>query len=169
MDDMKAKKIFKSKIEVKPSGCWEWMGSKHRKGGYGLFSFGGVTMYAHKYSWKRTNGRVPEGLKIRHTCGSNSCVNPDHMELLTHEEIQRRAAQGGVWDGTRNGNSRRAPAEVLAIKIISEVSPDSAKYLSEALGIPLRSVYLIRSRKIWAHLEPPPFEIHEGGIRLLEE
>jgi hypothetical protein len=65
------------------------------------------------------------------------------------------ASKAGVWDGERNGNCRRKPEEVLAIKTLSRVVPIPARYFSKALGIPLRSVYAINNGECWRHLEPP--------------
>jgi hypothetical protein len=48
-------------------------------------------MYAaHRVYWERANGPVPDGLEIDHLCYTPACVNPAHMETVTHGENLRR-------------------------------------------------------------------------------
>lgn len=71
------------------NGCWVFTG-KQRKG-YGRVSFGrGRDVTAHAYAWSELRGIVPEGLELDHLCRNRICVNPDHLEPVTHEENMRR-------------------------------------------------------------------------------
>lgn len=59
---------------------------------------------AHRFSWFLANGPVPEGLELDHTCHTSDaeceptdcrhrrCINPDHLEVVTHAENTRRRA-----------------------------------------------------------------------------
>ena|ERR1035438_6093540 len=50
--------------------------------------------YAHKVAWESVNGPVPttpcpDGSRrweLHHSCMNRSCVNPDHIRLVTHRE-----------------------------------------------------------------------------------
>ena len=65
------------------TGCWLWTGALNTKG-YGELRNGTITSrHAHRYSWTIRNGEIPEGLVIDHNCRVRSCVNPDHMRLVT--------------------------------------------------------------------------------------
>lgn len=72
--------------------CWIWqlyVGS----GGYGRVGRDGQTLLAHIAFWTDRYGPVPEGLELDHLCGQSACVNPDHLEAVTHlENVHRSAA-----------------------------------------------------------------------------
>lgn len=67
------------------SGCLNWLGSRKRSG-HGLFRIGGRNVYAHRWAWEEWNDPIPEGLVIDHLCRNPSCVNPDHLEVVTQRE-----------------------------------------------------------------------------------
>lgn len=74
--------------------CWEWLGHYDRKLGYGKYSkrIGGISksFKAHRYAWEQINGEFPEGLEPDHLCKNRICVNPSHIEPVTHKENIRR-------------------------------------------------------------------------------
>lgn len=35
-------------------------------------------------------GEIPEGMEIDHLCNTRNCINPDHLELVTHKENMAR-------------------------------------------------------------------------------
>lgn len=77
---------------VVKSPCWEWVGSKQKKG-YGLFKQGkhGGTTLAHRISYEIFSGvKVPDNLTIDHLCRNRECVNPAHLEVVTLQENQAR-------------------------------------------------------------------------------
>jgi hypothetical protein len=87
---------FWRKIAVAgPHDCWEWMGTRDHLG-YGKFSIGGARKYggrevkAHAFAYEVIVGPIPEGLTIDHLCRNPGCVNPAHLEAVTHGENMRR-------------------------------------------------------------------------------
>lgn len=62
--------------------CLIWTGSKV-DAGYGQIRVGRKMMLAHRYSWERTHGRIPDGLVIDHICHNPSCVNIDHLRIAS--------------------------------------------------------------------------------------
>lgn len=84
---------FAAKIERIPfSECWYWTAGGHR---YGQFWIGrpGRFVPAHVFSYETTIGPVSDGLELDHLCRTTLCVNPRHLEPVTHRmNILRGAA-----------------------------------------------------------------------------
>jgi len=75
--------------------CWHWQGLTGSTG-YGIFALsrnGGPQRYAqaHRYSYELFFAPIPEGLELDHLCRVRNCVNPVHLEPVTHAENMRRA------------------------------------------------------------------------------
>lgn len=68
--------------------CWLWHG-KHTTLGYGIFQTDD-THYAHRFSYMIHKGKIPKNLVIDHLCEIRSCVNPDHLELVSQKENVHR-------------------------------------------------------------------------------
>lgn len=78
---------FWQRVE-KTDGCWLWRGGL--RNGYGVLSIDGRKEYAHRISFAIHRGSVPTGLDLDHLCRTPKCVNPDHLEAVTHAENIRR-------------------------------------------------------------------------------
>lgn len=79
--------------KVEGDGCWFWMGALDSNG-YGIFNVprddGKVCEKAHRYSYLLTTGEVAGDLHLDHLCRMRPCVRPDHLELVTAAENNRR-------------------------------------------------------------------------------
>lgn len=82
----------------KTEACWEWTASLHPSG-YGQFMYvGHRPRAAHRVAYEWLRGPIPEGLVLDHLCRNRTCVNPDHLEPVTHRENILR----GVGASARN-------------------------------------------------------------------
>jgi hypothetical protein len=79
---------FYSKIK-KVSDCWEWQGYR-APNGYGKISYMGKPVYAHRFSLSLLETLSP-ALEIDHLCRNRACVNPEHLEQVTHRVNTYRA------------------------------------------------------------------------------
>lgn len=77
---------FRSKIHFSSSGCWEWTAHRN-KDGYGTYQLSKrVSAKAHRVAYEMMVGPIPEDLELDHLCRNRACVNPFHLELVTHRE-----------------------------------------------------------------------------------
>ena len=70
-------------MPVTESGCHLWLGYIE-KNGYAKISVDGKREWAHRVSYRLVNGHIPEGMEIDHLCRVRCCVNPLHLEAVTH-------------------------------------------------------------------------------------
>lgn len=78
--------------------CWLWSGYKRRSGHGGQITLpldyavrcGKLRAYPHQATYILLRGPIPEGLELDHLCFTPACVNPWHLEPVTHAENLRR-------------------------------------------------------------------------------
>jgi len=77
---------FDTKWTPEPNtGCWLWIAGVNPLG-YGQFWWSGRTVTAHRFAYEREVGPIPDGLELDHLCRTRCCVNPAHLEPVTHRE-----------------------------------------------------------------------------------
>lgn len=85
------------KITIDKGGCWIWKGSKLKKdsGSYGQLRIGtrkdNHLFRAHRISYEQFVGFLSKELEIDHLCKNTLCVNPKHLEPVTHLVNMQRA------------------------------------------------------------------------------
>lgn len=67
------------------SGCWLWHGAI-LPNGYGQLFWDGGRILAHRLSYQSLAGAIADVLTIDHLCRVRCCVNPSHLEAVTHRE-----------------------------------------------------------------------------------
>ena len=70
-------------------GCWLWQGNIGAWG-YGNLFIKRKPYRAHRVVLTLAHGPIPDGLVPDHLCRIKHCVNPNHLELVTHRENSRR-------------------------------------------------------------------------------
>lgn len=89
MQDPKERFFAKVRKSNGEADCWEWLGAKTHNG-YGRFGLDGRVRLAHRVAYEWFVGSIPEGLELDHLCRERVCVNPTHLEAVTHHENTMR-------------------------------------------------------------------------------
>ncbi len=86
---------YLNKIKV-INDCWIWQGAKSKmqyKNSvvyYGKIMFKSKTRQAHRLFYISFKGEIPKGLELDHLCRNTLCVNPEHLQAVTHSENMKR-------------------------------------------------------------------------------
>lgn len=91
---------FVSRVEVGTDGCWRWVGSlgPYRYGTYSKYLDGQlVQVSVRRFAWAANHGSIQRGQVVRTTCGTDGCVNPDHL-VMVEDGIEVAGACGDDAD-----------------------------------------------------------------------
>lgn len=73
--------------------CWIWQG-EITSSGYGRMKIEGRRVPVHRWLYERHVRPIPEKRDLDHLCRVTACVNPTHLEPVTHAENIRRGKSG---------------------------------------------------------------------------
>ncbi len=120
---------------VDDQGCWVWQGYC-LPGGYGQLTFRRDSWLAHRLSYLRHYGELPEGdLQVHHRCANRACLNPFHLEAATPVE-----------------NRRAAPTKLDPEKVrqIRELAGDlSQPQIAKQFGVDHTTIGMVLRGEIW--------------------
>lgn len=117
--------------------CWVWQGA--RKGhGYGSVRDGQKSASAHRLYYERAHGPVPDGLELDHLCRVRLCVNPDHLEPVTH-----------AINGQRCVTAKLTAADVAEIRECLRAKTATGRELAARFGVSTSLIGHIKSRRNW--------------------
>lgn len=72
-----------------PGHCWVWTGSATYNG-YCVLNANGKRVRGHRVSYEHFIGPISDGLELDHLCRNTRCVNPSHLQPVSHRENVRR-------------------------------------------------------------------------------
>jgi hypothetical protein len=91
------------------------------------------------------------GLVVRHKCDNPGCINPEHLELGTHQDNSDdkwSRGRGKVGGAKGEQKSKLTVQDVLDIR----ASRDEYKVLAAKYGISVQTCCDIRARRSWKHI-----------------
>lgn len=85
--------LCQSVVDPEGSGCRRWQG--HKRNGYCQIRWNGRRRPVHVVAHELWIGPIPKGLEVDHVaargCRWRDCINPEHLEAVTHaENVARR-------------------------------------------------------------------------------
>lgn len=152
--------------------CWEWSGPKNTQG-YGVLFLNvnkdngrRKVVPAHRFSYTKFKGEIPEGMCLMHSCDNPGCVNPSHLSAGTWAQNNADRSTKG-----RSGKKTYSEAERLRYSEMfrgsgswtAKLTEDQAreiKYCTSMGCMKLAKIYnistsvvkSIRSGKSWKHV-----------------
>lgn len=80
-----------TRLSVRDGACLLWTGHL-TPAGYGSMKVKGTTVGVHRVAHEVWIGPIPAGLEVDHLCGNRACLEPAHLEAVTHRENLRRSS-----------------------------------------------------------------------------
>lgn len=65
--------------------CWLWGGGINSRG-YGYMWIGNNMYRVHRLVYEFEVGKIPDGHEVHHKCNNPACVNPYHLQAVSHTE-----------------------------------------------------------------------------------
>lgn len=131
-----------------PEECWVWTGTIGSNG-YGFWG----KLLAHRVSYERNVGPIPDGSVVMHTCDNPPCYNPGHLRAGTQRENltdMRKKGRGksNPPRGERHPQSKITEEDVISIRS----DPRPQRVIAASTGISQAHVGEIKRGESWAHV-----------------
>lgn len=94
--DQLFEEIERNVIKDPETGCWLWQkghSGSGRGGGYGRIYYQGQMVAVHRAVFTLVHGYLHRSQQVDHVCCNRLCVNPDHLQAVTHKQNQRLRAE----------------------------------------------------------------------------
>ena len=141
-------KFFDSFEIVTETGCWIWTGGSAING-YGMMTWKKKQYRAHRYSYERFVGIIPENMNVCHKCDVTYCVNPHHLFLgTTADNMHDKNKKNRQAKGEKLGRAKLMEADIRYIRNCNL----SSKELAKKYSVSHANICSIRKYKTWKHV-----------------
>jgi hypothetical protein len=148
---------FWAKVDRSGAGCWLF--GRTDALGYGRFHKKGPMAFAHRAAWIFSNGDIPAGMDVCHTCDVRNCCNPRHLWLGTAaENMADCKAKGRQTKGAMNKHATMTDEQVLELRREFRFygpRKTNARELARRYNLGETAVYMAATGRTWKHLPMP--------------
>lgn len=117
LTDVPFEERFWARTTPGENGCILWTAAKGSEGRYGMCSWKGTVRPAHVVAYLAFVGDYDPALELDHLCSTTLCVNPAHLEPVTHLENCLRGrspmAENARKVSCKNGHDLTDPSNVV--------------------------------------------------------
>lgn len=145
---MKIEDVIEHYDPIPETGCYIWAGGWITEG-YGTIRIDGKQVRVHRAVYEYFNGKIPDGMIIRHKCDCPSCINPAHLEIGTHKDnMKDMVSRNRQTRGESQHLSKLTKKEVLEIR----ASNLSQRKLAKIYNVHQTLISCVKLRKVWKHI-----------------
>ena len=139
--------------------CWLWRGAVHC--GMPVVRHNNRVVNVRRYIAQHIQGSVVDGKLASTRCGNPQCCAPEHVDMITRKELQRRTAK------TTKNQQRPSRNYKLAIKararstlndeLVAQIraSDLTGRELAALYGVSLSSIQKARNYQSWRDYRSP--------------
>lgn len=149
--------------------CWNWIGSKNKKG-YGKMTVNGKNSYVHRLSYEVSNNESLGDLLALHKCDNPSCVNPSHLFSGTQSDNLKDMIGKGrgnhpkgdshlfrrhpekIARGIRASQAKLNDALVIEIRELKKSSNASNYFIARHYGVSAPTIRAVVNGISWSHV-----------------
>lgn len=134
------------------SGCLEWTGARNGSG-YGKIQIDGRTEIVSRIAWELSNGAIPDGIQVCHSCDNPPCFEVSHLFLGTGSDNMRDCVRKGrkyIVCGEAHHLTTLSADDVREIR--SATTDLSYQQLARQFNVSGSTIRRIVTGETWAHL-----------------
>lgn len=141
-------------IKIESTGCYTCVSHCPNSKGYPVMSTNGKKDTIYRKVYEECFGEIPEGMLVRHKCDNRMCINPEHLEIGTHQDNMNDKMKRGRHKNNPARGEKQAFSKLKEYQI-KDILKDKRVHgeIAKQYGVSRQTIQLVKSRKTWKHVE----------------